>query len=196
MTRFITSLALGLGLTASAASAATITALNDTSLVIAAPGSVTDDSVGDNETVFAFAEATRVVLTSDLAVAGGTIAAGTAVDSHMIFLNRADPDRIRASVDYAFGFSTDILGVITSTSAVRATNDLLGAVGTTYGLLNGFERSDTLSVMSNSVSGNLIVTQPGDWFRVVTVAEVPVPAAGFMLLAGLGAMAAARRGRR
>ena len=40
------------------------------------------------------------------------------------------------------------------------------------------------------------MTQPGDWMRVVTVAQVPVPAGAALLPMGLFAMGALRRKKR
>lgn len=199
-------LALGVFLAAGAANAATITANNLTSEVIPAPGAINDDSPGNNTTVKAFEEAVGIILADDLANTLPTIDAGTAVDSHMLFLNRVDTDTTRARVNYSFTFSEAIVGLIIGTTNINNTSfgtngfPLLGAPGTTYSNLNGFEgRGDTWTITGgNTISGRMTVTQPGDWIRVITEspAPVPLPAAGWMLLAGVGGLAAARRGRK
>lgn len=200
------SLALAAIFVAGAVNAATITANNLTSEVIPAPIVINNGAPGNNTTVKAFEEATGVVLTADLGNTLPTISAGTAVDSHMLFLNREDTSSVLTVVDYSFTFSETIIGLILGTTNVNNTTfgtngfPVLAAAGTTYGTLNGFEgRGDTWTITGgNTISGRMTVTQPGDWIRVITEspAPVPLPAAGWMLLAGVGGLAAARKARK
>ena len=199
-------LAFAAVLSAGVAHAATITANNETSEVIPAPIVLNNGAPGNNTTVKAFEEATGVILASDLTTTLPAISAGTAVDSHMLFLNREDTASIRTVVEYSFTFSETIIGLILGTTNVNNTTfgtngfPVLAASGTTYGNLNGFEGSgDTWTITGgNTISGMMTVSQPGDWIRVITEspAPVPLPAAGWMLLAGVGGLAAARKARK
>ena len=187
-------------LPAAVAKAATITALTTSSLVIAAPAEVNDTVPGSNEAVIAFVERGDVVLPFELAVLGGTLAAGTRVDSHMILLNRADEGRDVLALDYGFRFGGLIAGVIGASEDVAATHTLFGAPGTAYGVLHRLEGDDGFVVDGDRITGSMTVMQPGDWFRVLTYtgtetlvlstsgvpAPVPLPAAGALLLAGVG----------
>ncbi|MGB3556478.1 MAG: VPLPA-CTERM sorting domain-containing protein [Jannaschia sp.] len=192
-------IALGAG----AASAATITAVSN-GAVIATPSSVTNAAPTSINVVSAFNEKSGVMLTSALAVNGGSIAVGTKVDSHMLFFNRVGNGggKPNDSLTAGFSFSEQILGFITATSALNATDSLLGAVGTTYQTFRarGFEGNDSVSLIgTNGLTTSLSITQPGDWFRVVTVAApapVPLPAAAPLLLAAIGSVVALRRRRK
>lgn len=193
----VLSIAATAALLATGASAATITATGATSEVIPGPPVLNDTNPSSTDFVKAFTESVSIILDDDLAIAGGLIEAGTRVDSHMVFLNIPN-GAPRTTLGYAFSFSETILGVITDTGDLNASTGDLGLAGTVYGTLNGFEsRGDSITVGANTISGSLTVTQPGDWFRVITApAPVPLPAAGWMLVAGVGALAAARKGRK
>jgi len=175
--------------------------------IIAAPANATDDSV-TNTGMQAFDEVQNYVLQSDIMTDQGTIVAGTRVDSHMIFLNGSG-GRISHDVDWTFsgmilGTMSDGLGNLEAASTGQ-----LGAAGTNYSTptgggdqtapfnARGLESNDSLSFAAGSsvLSANFIVTQPGDWVRVVTAA-VPIPASlplGLAAFAGLGLMARRRK---
>ena len=183
--------------------------------IIAAPLSVIDDAPGaENTGMQGFNERQGVTLAGALAVDGGSIAAGTIVDSHMIFLNGAGSGLLTHGFGQDGGvqwtFSGTILGVMSDSNGTleAASNSVLGALGTTYpgsfgarGLEgNPFDNfnDDFYSFAGNVLTLGMRVTEPGDWIRVVTAspAPVPLPAAGWMLIAGLGALGAAARRRR
>ena len=171
------------------AQAATITALDTNSLVVAAPSSTTIELLDNDPYVVAFNEVSGLILSSDLVVNGGTIAAGSRIDSHMIALARDGDDGQGYRHDFSFGFSQDILGIISGSANLRQTSGLLGAAGTTYVRLNGLETSDTVNVGTFEISGQLRIWTPyTDFVRVITVAQVPVPAAGGSLVLALGGL--------
>jgi hypothetical protein len=176
--------------------------------IIAAPSDVLDDLVV-NSGMQGFDEAQGVVAPTDFFVDGGTIAAGTVVNSHMIFLNSSGGTRIE-HLDVTWTFDATILGVMSDVGGTleAATSSFLGAAGTNYtvpiaeaapfsnrGLEGG---GDAYSFLSpNQLQVSMVVTEPGDWIRVVTeAAVVPVPAGLPLILTGLGALAIARRARR
>jgi len=185
-------------LAGSAVSAASITASNG-GTVIAAPAMVGEDDP-INTSIQAFNEGTGVFLAAALGVDGGSIAAGTLVDSHMVFLNSDGQTRIEASA--TFTFDQVILGIMSSQNGANLfLSDNIVNGGTTYlpggyGNNRGLESND--SVTQNglySLDFDLIVTEPGDWVRVITAsaAPVPVPAGLVLLPTGIAAFAAMRR---
>ncbi|MBT8414467.1 MAG: hypothetical protein KJO30_09070 [Boseongicola sp.] len=181
-----------------AASAATISG----GAVIAAPASIGEDNP-TNTGIEAFNEGVGVVLGADLAVDGGVISAGTRVDSHMIFLNSDGSTRIIDETNYTF--SQMILGVISDqdgTNLFASDTILNGGIDYTdtsgYGNNRGLENNDSkdyykVSADLFSISVGMQVTEPGDWMRVVTVSQVPLPAGALLLPAGLVLLGGLRR---
>jgi hypothetical protein len=176
--------------------------------IIAAPADVSED--GDyNMAQQGFDEIQGYTLLADLAVDGGSILAGTTVDSHMIFLNTGPGHDETVANHYGVEwlFSGTILGVMSNRSGSLEIDStgLLGAPGTLYPdasfNLRGLEgnhwddagcASDCYSVAGNLLNLSMWVSEPGDWVRVVTLADVDVlprvevPAPGTLLLMGLG----------
>lgn len=155
--------------------------------IIAAPASVLDNAPGwTNNLQQAFNERQGVTLAADLAVDGGWIAGGTVVDSHMIFLNTAIGDRNAFDQNVLWTFSDVVLGVMSDRRGrlERASNAILGAPGTMYpGAFDyrGLERRDSYTIVGNTITVSMLVSQPGDWIRVITAA-----APGSLLLGVLG----------
>jgi hypothetical protein len=154
--------------------------------IIAAPPSVADDSPGaENTAQQAFDEAQNVFLNVALAVDGGSIGPGITVNSHMIFYNTVGTGTTTSRATWLF--DGPILGVMSDSGGnlEAASNSLLGALGTTYpGAFSarGLEGQDFYNVVGNSIDVNMVVSEPGDWIRVVT--RVPEP--GSLLLLGIG----------
>lgn len=171
---------------------------------ISPPAAVFNDS-NLTDVLVGYDEQQGYTLTSNLSAdflvstgIAGTIAAGTTLDSHYFFL---DPVSFLIEGSWTIDFDKPILAVITSTDLVFA-SDFLGAAGTTYpgpfekrGLENCDVCIDAVTLLdADTLSVSLHVTEPGDWFRVVTASPVPVPAAVWLFGSGLlGLVAVARR---
>ena len=184
---------------------ALINVTGDGSILGNAPNRVGNNNATNTEQ-WGFNEQQGILLTTDLAVDGGSIPAGTRVDSHMIFLNLRLASQLDSlSTRASWSFSGIILGVMSDNEGTleAASNSLLGATGTFYpGSFNnrGMENNDRYLGVGTSVLGvRMNVTQPGDWIRVVTrSAAVPDAGSSLALFAmALGAlMAFGRRSQR
>ncbi|MGR3322878.1 MAG: hypothetical protein ACU0DK_13205 [Pseudooceanicola sp.] len=170
--------------------------------IIAAPADVRDDAA-TNTGMQGFDERQGLWLNSLLNVDGGSIGPGIRVDSHMIFLNTAG-NQYASHREVKWEFSGAILGVMSNSngSLEVASSSFLGALGTIYPNspfnARGLEGTgiDGYSYAGNFLTVSMEVTEPGDWIRVVTVSEVPVPAALPLLagaLAGFGFFTRRRR---
>jgi len=148
---------------------------NGPATIITAPAEVGNDEA-ESDAQQGFDERQGVTLTEDLAVDGGTIAAGTTVDSHMIFYNTNNVDVLRSHLDVVWEFSGEVLGVMSDTGGEleAASNDLLGAEGTLYpGAFDnrGLESNDGYVIDGNQVTVSMTVRVPGDWIRIITGAD-------------------------
>tara|TARA_R110001583_G_scaffold171120_4_gene324642 strand:- start:4612 stop:5232 length:621 start_codon:yes stop_codon:yes gene_type:complete len=165
---------------------------------IIAAVSVQEDSP-TNTAQQAFNEKQSVLLGSAINVDGGTIAAGTLVDSHLIFLNTQGSTRKDDS--QTWGFDGAILGVMSNSngSLMKNTNNLFAAFNdyfTTGSSLpfsaagleqNNINTGDGYFIHGLLLDLRMVVTEPGDWIRVITasVSEVPIPAAAFLFAPAL-----------
>lgn len=181
---------------------AAILSVGEGGKIIDAPASVFDDAEKDNEFMLGFNEKQNILLTEALEVDGGFIEAGKRISSHMIFLNTQGNKRLeKTSVSWLFDGT--ILGVMSDNKGnlEKASNELLGAEGTQYpgSFKNrGFETNnpDEYKIVDpNTLEVTMLVTEPGDWIRVITEAEaVPEPASMLGLLAvGAVGFGAARK---
>src|SRR6476659_8475559 len=174
----ITALGSGLRLTLTQPAHASLTAGPD---IIPVPASVVISSGagGARHTHQQAFNGRQVVLVpaAGLTVDAGIVPAGTAVSSHMIFLNQPDcaPCSSLDDVGEVWSFSGPIIGVMSDRNGSHeaASTPLLGAPGTIYqapATDRGLEPNDTFTVAGNTITVNMHVTQPGDWIRVVTQA--------------------------
>jgi hypothetical protein len=156
-----------------------------------ASGQVGNDNINVNA-LYAFDEQQNVVLASDLAISGGTIAAGTGVASHYIAFDPERGSRIEAAVE----FNRQILGVIVTRAGLSASNGLgLSTIVYNDSRLIGIEGNDGLSVSGNTLTLSWRAANPGDHIRVITAA-VPLPAGGLALLGAMGGLALLYRRRK
>ena len=145
--------------------------------IIAAPPSIIDDPPGAvNDHQQGFNERQNVLLAVNINVDGGSISAGTLVNSHMIFMNTLGS--LLANDVQTWTFDGLILGVMSDGPGAleAATTPLLGALGTVYPAPfanRGLESNDAYIVAGNQLTLRDSVTEPGDWIRVVTAARVP-----------------------
>ncbi|UCG58356.1 MAG: hypothetical protein JSU70_02385 [Phycisphaerales bacterium] len=149
--------------------------------IIPAPANALN-STASNFGMEGFDEAQGVVTTvAHIIDGGGTIPAGTTVNSHMIFLNQPDGTGGTLSHrDVVWTFDGPIIGVMSDGGGNREANSTfeLGAPGTNYTVgpsgqvapygARGMEGGDSYTVAGNQITVNMIVSQPGDWIRVVT----------------------------
>ncbi len=167
------------------------------------PPSVQEDSVlsryQNKYYQFGFNEAQGVTLDRTIKIRGGTIAKGTKVDSHLIFLNSKGKTDVTKKATWEF--SGDVLGVMTDSLGkdMAATNDLFAygkyfqevtdhdPIGSQQWFKNlGLEGGgDFANYSSNFLKLGMHVTEPGDWIRVITVSAVPIPAALFLFAPAL-----------
>ena len=146
--------------------------------IIEAPPSVHDDAFFA-DAMRGFDERQGVVLRKKLLVDGGSVAAGTAVDSHLIFLSPY-PDHPTRHVAVTWRFSGQVLGVMSDThcSLQMLSDPLLGNPGTQYpgrSAFRGMERrlGDHYEPEGASLTVTMTVPQLGDWIRVITAAGHP-----------------------
>ena len=173
--------------------------------IIAPPADVLDDVV-TNTAMQGFNEAQGVTTTVNHGIdGGGFIAAGSLVSSHMIFLNSAGSSLLtHLNVDWVFdasiiGVMSDSNGTLEAASTFELGNPATNYTATSPGSgpaapfpARGMEGGDSYSLLNpNVLRVNMIVTEPGDWIRVVTATRVVEPASlavfGLGLL-GLGAL--------
>ncbi len=151
------------------------------------------DFLGKN--VYGLNEKAGVTLGSSLAVEGGTLAAGTVVDSHLVFANLSGTGAVSATIK----FTQQVLGVIFRSNPnpdlLTPSNALFGLAGVTYNgsAANawGIEQGYMFAGFTEGVSINfdeITFTAAGlnvDSVRVLTSAPEP----GAMAALGLASVA-------
>ena len=188
-----------------APSEAAILSVGDGGKIINAPASVFNNAAQggfeDPDFMLGFNEKQNVLLTENLAVDGGTIAAGTRVSSHMIFMNTPGDGMLDLD-NILWEFDGIVLGVMSDRQGLleAASNPLLSNPGTAY---PGSFDARGIELMEDFYSGvgtktldvSLKVVEPGDWIRVVTVSSVPEPASilGLLTIAVLGGTSMLKR---
>jgi hypothetical protein len=213
---FILLFLLGFALNANAA-LVSVTGPNSSagaaSAIIPPPTDVLDDIV-TNTGMQGFNEVLNVTTTVAHQIDGGSIAAKTRVDSHMIFLN-SDGDTAIAHYNVVWKFATPIIGVMSDKGGTFEANSTfeLGNPLTNYTVTTptsgpaapfnarGLEGVGDPTMMDGySIGGinndeltvGMLVTEPGDWIRVVTNA-VPIPSSILLLGSALICLAGIRR---
>ena len=164
--------------------------------IIEAPPSVYDDAFFA-DAMRGFDERQGVVLRKKLLVDGGSVAAGTAVDSHLIFLSPY-PDHPTRHVTVTWRFSGPVLAVMSDThcSLQMRSDPLLGNPGTQYpgrSAFRGMERllrdhygfrgmgrrlGDHYEMDGETLIVTMTVPHLGDWIRVITAAGYPAAYSG------------------
>lgn len=151
--------------------------------IISAPASVHDDAFFA-DAMRGFDERQGVVLRKRLLVDGGSISAGTAVDSHLIFLSPY-PDHPTRHVAVSWRFSGPVLGIMSDTHCElhMQSDALLGNPGTRYpgrSAFRGMERrlGDGYHIADETITVTMTVPQLGDWIRVITAAGYPAAYSG------------------
>lgn len=163
------------------------------------PNSVGDDNFQSPD-LYGFDEDQNIVLAAPLVVDVGAspIPAGTVVASHYVFFDPAPTLHMIGTVD----FDSDVLGIITSTASLAA-SDFLANTGVNY--LNpgnrGLEAGDSVTITGpREVTFDTFASSPGDYVRVLTAlspaAAVPEPASLALTLGGLFAIGALARRKR
>lgn len=199
---FIALIGMMLGSTANAA-IVSVTGPNSSAgtapAIIAAPPHALDDIV-TNTGMQGFNEAQAVLTTVAHAHDTGVIAAGTLVDSHMIFLNsQGSAGLSHRLVDWTFdgiilGVMSNQSGTLEAASTFELGNPLTNYTVTFPGSgpsapfpARGMESNDSYLVLAGlkTIQVNMAVSEPGDWIRVVTANPVPLPAAIWLFGAAL-----------
>lgn len=164
--------------------------------------SVPDNTVGkntfQNPNFYAFTEGSFTV-GADLdlnfgAKDFGSLKKGQVVESHFLMYDPKKSTTMQGYVD----FDGPIVGIATSFAALSAT-DIFGHPAITYLTpnLRGLEKRDQIALNGlNRLVVDWRASSPGDYIRVFTVTEVPLPAAAWVFLAGLGGLAANARRRK
>jgi hypothetical protein len=145
------------------------------------------NTVGNNnfqsKNLYAFNEAQNVLLTSPMSVDilttgnAGLLPEGTVLASHYVFFDPVS-GAVRGYVD----FDSDIVGLVTSTASLAA-SDFITGTGVNYltPAARGIETDDLVQISpisSNRLLLDLTTGTPGDYVRVLTARSSAVPDGG------------------
>ena len=170
------------------------------------PADLTLHAYESDSDIFVFDEKQNLVLTSpldvDIAVAGtynqgsdlvgkgGTIGAGTLVNSYIIHVDPVGIPNGLVPYSGSITFSNRILGIIVETSSLNSTDSVLGIDTTSYytGANRGLEWTNQDEVeLSLSLDGMTMYLQALEIIDDIRVIEqVPVPGAVLLGVIGLG----------
>lgn len=141
--------------------------------------------------LYAFDEDQNILLAAPLSVDVGSspIATGTFVASHYVFF---DPGPFQ-SIDGTVDFDSDVLGIITSTGLLAA-SDFLANTGVNY--LNpaarGLEPGDSVTISGlRQIRFDTSASTPGDYVRVLTAfspAAAALPEPSTIVLLSIGSI--------
>lgn len=185
--------------------------------IIAAPAHALDDVIAATA-MQGFNEAQGLTTSVLHATDGGSIAAGTRVDSHMIFLNSQGTANL-SHFGVIWTFSEAIIGIMSDGGGLleAASTFELGAPGTNYTAVFGGSGPaapfPARGLEGNNGSGlggdgyqllapnvlrvGMNVSEPGDWIRVVTrAAVVHEPGTWALVLLGAFGILVSRRRQR
>jgi hypothetical protein len=151
-----------------------------------------------------FNENRTITTVSHFMDGGGAIPPGTAVDSHMIFLNSSGRGLLTHH-SVVWTFNAPIIGVMSDKGGLLEDDSTfeLGNPATIYPaapfgsrgleMLGDPANQDGYEISSDrlSITVGMKVTQPGDWIRVIT--HVPIPGAVWLLGSGLVGLVLLRR---
>ncbi len=159
---------------------------------------------GEGDFIQGFTERTSITLTDRVRIQLGDgsnawLEAGTVVNSHMVYLDPMGTSTAITVEDVQVTFDSEIIGLVTNVSHMRATNDLLGlgdlnyynGTDADYGM-NGASDSELFEGSTLSLS---IRSRLGDYVRVLTVGTAVVPAPCSLALLGAAGMVGIRRRR-
>ena len=196
----------------SATAEASIISTTGPVVLISAPASVVPGKSVNVTDGQVFSETQDLTLTGALSVnavapgkykngvgSGGTIAAGTDVDSYFALFDSGGKSVTYGAVTLTF--STPVLGVIFDDSQLNKSDSILGISSTKYptgGTYRGQEVGDSTQISANGYSITLddTVSSPGDDIRIITAAGTsvaPEPGSLALLAGGLTTVGVWRR---
>jgi hypothetical protein len=189
-------------LLAAPAARAVIFSVSGSGITIAPPALIGNADSTNNSFQQGFNERQGVFLIGPLAVDGGSIGGGVAVDSHMIFFNRSGSGELSTTATWTFsgtilGVMSDINGTLEAASTSFLGSPTTGGYPAPGGFTSrGMEPSSPdgySGVGTSSLMVTMTINQPGDWIRVITRATPDGGSTAALLGLGLLFLPLARR---